>query len=514
MSFAAPWAVIGFVVLPLIYWLHKRKSKPRVVDLPTLLFLVDEDEREHQPRTRRLDLESVLAMCTAALLTLAAIGPQLEGGEPVRRVRVVVAAGPLLKVKGYELRALDVYADIPRAVSKLGHARRGGRQLEVVYEPEGGNRRASDDDLLAAARAAPAAVRIVVSDRLPTIDTGDVHWVAIGDPEAANVGIVAVDVTPKDDGYEVFGTVINDSSQTATVGVTFGAIEKALGALEPGAFRSFSLTTPSIEPKARLVCTSDLPADHQPADDEIDLDPRPTSVWLDPQLPAALATAIRNGLMAAVGAQGFDESDDAEIRFTISRSGGHRDAIHVMFQPIGDDRIVRSAGGIDVVHSHPFTRDLSARSADLHYVRGAEVVHEAERLLLGLGGRRIWPVLIRDRDNRKFVRFAPDPTRGSPALVDTPFWPLFMQNLVGGHATSAGVRVHGVLDADASRLGRDVSPFDNGWITSAKPDVVPPPTSLRMPLLLLGLLCLFGLWMLPVLRARHASPTQAVGQSV
>ena len=189
----------------------------------------------------------------------------------------------------------------------------------------------------------------------------------------------------------------------------------------------------------------------------------------------------------------------------------------VVFHPIGDGPVVRSTGGVDVVRTHPFTVDLSARGADLHCARGEQIVGPKETLLLGIGGAKTWPVLTEDGDVSRglpLLRFAPDPTRGSPALVDTPFWPLFMQNLIGGRATSAGILVRGVLDPDASRLGRDWSEFDPAWITAAKPDVVPPPTSLRTPLLVLGLLCLFGLWLLPALRARHAHPAQTAGQSV
>ena len=44
MTFAAPWALIGLLVLPLIWWLHKRLRRPPQVVLPSLMFLLDEAE--------------------------------------------------------------------------------------------------------------------------------------------------------------------------------------------------------------------------------------------------------------------------------------------------------------------------------------------------------------------------------------------------------------------------------------------------------------------------------------
>ncbi len=501
MTFAAFWALAGLVVVPVIYWLHKRKAKPQIVELPTLLFLVDEDEREHRPRTRRLDLEAVLAMCAAALLTLAAMGPRIDGGDPERRVRVVVAAGSVEASEGYA----DRYGQVLAHVAATTRA-----DPVVIHEPALGLLRPSDDDLLAAARAAPAAVRIVISDRLPETDPGDVRWVAIGNPDAGNVGIVAVDVSAKDGGYEVFGTVLNDATRVTSATVRLGEQQVTLDDMQPGSYRSFTLETSSIEAGAKLVCTSDLPVDDLPADDEVVLDPRPASVSIDPDLPSRLRDAIRDGLIAAVGEAGYRESEDGDIAFVSGRKPVGA-ASRVSFDPIRDDAVVSAPAGVDIVRRHALTRDLSVRGADLQYRRGAQRMRDGETLLLGRGGGSNWPVLVA-RSNGA-LRFAPDPTRGATPLIDTAFWPLFLENLIGGEAASAGVRIRGLLDLDASRLGRDVAPFDPTWITAAKPDVVPPPTSLRAPLTVAGLLCLLALWSLPLLRARRSQPTAALGHS-
>src|SRR5205085_12510138 len=67
-------------------------------------------------------------------------------------------------------------------------------------------------------------------------------------------------------------------------------------------------------------------------------------------------------------------------------------------------------------------------------------------------------------------RFAADPLAGTPAPVDHPVWPLFLDALVSrihGRSVGGGWRVSGVLDPEETRVGRDVVPFDPRWVTDA-----------------------------------------------
>jgi hypothetical protein len=115
------------------------------------------------------------------------------------------------------------------------------------------------------------------------------------------------------------------------------------------------------------------------------------------------------------------------------------------------------------------------------------------------------------------VRLAPDPLRGQPAPVDTPFWPLWIDNLVRaramGRPVGAGFVASGLLDADSSRLGRDVRPLDPAVIRNAPPLARAPPRSLRAPLVLGALVCLLLLWVAPRLGRRLARAPRRVGVS-
>jgi len=94
VSFTAPWALFGLLLLPVLWWILRRARVPDVRVLPTLMFLTDEDERVHAARARQIDVDAILALFALGLLVLAASGPQWVWREAGHTVRVVVAGAP------------------------------------------------------------------------------------------------------------------------------------------------------------------------------------------------------------------------------------------------------------------------------------------------------------------------------------------------------------------------------------------------------------------------------------
>ncbi len=152
----------------------------------------------------------------------------------------------------------------------------------------------------------------------------------------------------------------------------------------------------------------------------------------------------------------------------------------------------------DLLRPDPLVRDLSTAGVTLRYARSALGV--GGEVLLGRGAA--WPVVVR---TGRVVHFLPDPVSGAPSPADAPLWPLFVDDLarvVHGRAAGSapGWRVTGLLDPDASALGRRASPFDTGTLADVPPDRAPDRIPLRVPLALAALLALAGLWIAPALR--------------
>ena len=92
--------------------------------------------------------------------------------------------------------------------------------------------------------------------------------------------------------------------------------------------------------------------------------------------------------------------------------------------------------------------------------------------------------------------------------MDTPFWPILIDNLVrtvsGGEDVGMGYRARGVLDPATSAPGRVRVPFKLSWLASAEPSVPARARPLRGPLIFGAMVCLLLLWGAPRLRRRLA----------
>ncbi len=512
MSFAAPWALLGLLVLPFIWWLHKKLRRPPEVELPSLLFLEAEAEARALPRGRRLDAELLLALAGAALLAFAAAGPRLEKPAAPPTVRVVVSGGGPADHEGYLAAVREVLRDLRAQVGDAA-------QLDVIWlpEPMAGFfvARPSDEALLGAAGAGQAAARVVVSDRPAPAELGSVRWVSCGRADVQNTGIVSVAVASPEGVPELFVTLAHQGPRAVQGLVRVTASRRLVFAggsvpfaLEPGAYASVRL--PLGDLAGGDVDVGLEQADGEAWDDDLMHDDDatlvhgPLGVRIHADLPPLLASRLRHALAAALGAQGFDERARAQLSFV--PRGSPETGFRLELQTLAEGAPATHApAGVDAVGRDPLVRDLSTAGIGWVYAEGAERLGDGELLLLGRrAGETLWPVLARKLGR---VRLAVDPLRGEPRPIDTPFWPLLIQNLVraaGDVSVGGGYRAHGLLHPRSSELGTVNEPLAASTLTLAPPPSAGASRSLQPLLIVAALACLALLWAAPRLRRRLA----------
>ncbi|MDJ0975690.1 MAG: BatA domain-containing protein [Planctomycetota bacterium] len=495
MSLAAPWALLGLLALPVIWWIQRHRRKAAVVELPTLMFLLEEDERVHQPRKRGLDLETVLALTAAALLALAAAGPAIERGAPITRVRVVVAGGGPAHAAGY----------VDRARGVIDAIRGAGAEVDVVWLPaqEPATRfdaRPDVDALLGAARAGAASVRVIVADRLPDDAPGDVRWVGIGDTGAVNLGIVGARIVGPGDAPALFLTLARDPAPAAPLSTTLSVDGQSTPVeIDTQGYGVARVPLPEGVGQRRWTVRLGSGPDALAADDEVVLELVPLGVTLDPALSPGVRAALERALDAVVGREA--RVDDAALRIGPGRAPDVELGVGSL---AADGAATTAPRGTPLRQPDPLVADLDPAGVTWIYAAGDEVVEDGERVLLGIrADDRTWPIVTRRADGR--VRFAPDPSRGDPPPAAAPLWPLFIENWITSRGRF-GVTPRGLLDPDVSRLGRADAPFDPDWVSAAAPTVPAPRVPLRTPLLAIALLVLGVLWAVPLVRRRVAVP--------
>ena len=515
--FATPWGLLGLVALPLIWWLQKRLRRPPDVELPSLMFLLDEEDARALPRGRLLDAELLLALAAAALLAFAAADPVLERAAPRAVVRVAVSGGSPAARRG----TMD---DVRAALATLRDGMADDDVLDVTWVPampsDAPTARPRPSALLATAQAGVASRRIVLSDVAGPAETAGVVWIARGHDEPQNTGIAALRMTRDTEGARLFVTLVHQGKAdalgrlvvrgaTGEVGMAFrlprdGYASYTLDADLPGG----DVLTVALENENGDAWTDDLGAD-----DRVRLERGPLRVHIAPTVPAALAARVRAGLAAALGTSGFVDSDDPVVAFGAAAAPPRvgTPALTVLLAATAADApLVRAPAGPMQASADPLVRDLAAAGGDFAYARGTAVAAESERVLLGIAdGERTWPVLVR---NGAQVRLVPVPMRGTPPLVDAPFWPLFLENVIATveHGSiGEGWRARGLLDASSSRTGQRRDPLDRARLGTLEPALPGARRSLRTPLIVGALLCLAILWAAPRLRrrlARRANP--------
>jgi hypothetical protein len=464
VTWAAPWALIGLVGLPLAWWWHRRRRRPRTVDLSSLLFL--QPELDARPAHRRVfDPELLLALVAILLLVLAAARPALVIADEGRTLRVVVSKGAPATAWGYEERVSRV---LDRLRERLGPA----DDLVVVEEPAGGDDlqpRPSPSMLLAAALGGDAAVRVVISDRDAPSETAGVTWIAVGDPDTFNVGIVAATVALGEIGLEIFVNVRGDDRRdTPLVFRTWGdgkVVHESGIDVPAGGFASRWIGIPgsSLDVTVELRRgDGETLEDFLSADDRVTWTREAVAVHLADDLPDRLRQAVEDALLARFGPGGFRlAAGDAALAVTTSATAATGAAWVVVLHP-AEAGAAQAPPGVDHALEEALVADLGTGEVGLVYADGVPDAEVGRVLLWRDAGGRRWPVVAREG---RTVHFLPDPTRGRPPPAAMPLWPLLLDNVLdevtGGKAGDGVVgRRVGLLDPESSRLGRVATPIE------------------------------------------------------
>ena len=253
MTFAAPWALFGLLVLPLVWWWARRRMQPLIVPLPSLMFLVDEDERLHAPRKRELDWETRVALLALTALILAAAGPGCTSGAAGRRVRVLRASAP----PGHAFRD-DGAARITAAIKAIQAQLAPEDELDVVDIPAEDWGRDEDappswDAIYAHARDADADLRVVLVDTLPEGPPEDLAFVGVGTPGARNLAWVAASFVQTSEGPILHAVLRNQGQLSARATVRWGTEPAREVTLHAGAHQTLRLPARIVPGKARTL---------------------------------------------------------------------------------------------------------------------------------------------------------------------------------------------------------------------------------------------------------------------
>src|SRR5215469_9539178 len=127
LAFAAPWILLGFAVLPILWWLLRvTPPAPRIVRFPALRLLRDLVPREETPAKTPLWL-ILLRMVLTALVILALAHPLLNPNERL------AGGGPMVLIVDDGWSAAAHWTERQAALGQLiAQAEREGRRVVLV----------------------------------------------------------------------------------------------------------------------------------------------------------------------------------------------------------------------------------------------------------------------------------------------------------------------------------------------------------------------------------------------
>lgn len=491
IALTAPFALVGLAAAPILVWLHRRRSRPLVVDVPSLLFLEGEPDEVLAPERIRLDRELLLGLAAILCLALAAAGPVWTGAREGRTVRVGIDTGPAMSARSSAgstpaSRAQDAVRALRR---ELGEKDR----LDLVT--------GTGSELLRLLREGGAGLRVLVSDRLPAEPLLGVKLVGVGDRETENAGIVAVDVFegPSRE-RQLFVNVRNDASRPRRLSLNVGGREQALD-VPAGEARSVIFSRAAYDDGAWDVALSDE-GGALAVDDHVVLDPSPMPVaFATPAqgLPVEHAAAVRRAL-DSIAPQGWTETPDgAHLLWVGPRGSAPQGAAAVLeLHPLPAGVAPFKPGPRASIEpmDPALGKDLDPAGCDLAF--DPNVV-----------GAAPYPLFRRHETIGRqvpHIEWFPDPLVGSPAPVDHPIWPLFLDNVLSalhGRRGPHGYRVTGALDPEGTWLGREDRPGDfAAWVASTPTAASRHDRPLSPVLVVAGAICLGLLWLAPRRRVR------------
>ncbi len=517
MTLAWPWGLGGLLALPVIWWLHRRASRPQPRSVASLLFFSDLEGERAVRRARRFDPVLFATLLGAAALAFAASGPALVGAAPQPRARIVVEAGPLAAVRGYE-RAVD------RTIAEVRSELSDDAAI-VRIEIDDAGRRPGLVHLDAVARADDAMARHVVARAAPASPGPGVRWWPI-DLDAGgaldNAGIVAVGVIENEDGSLVVQATVERAPGEgalveARVSLRDGdgnVLAERVAPLAAGGAAGFALHTSALADGEDLaiVLTSGLD-DALAADDTVRLVRTRIPLFVASAVDSRTADAVR-AAAAAAGRARF-VANVAEARLVVGAEAAAGDTMALRIA--GDDSLDLEevpASAVRVRTGSSIAKDLGPSIGSVRLSRAmVEAVRHDVMLLGWRDGERTLPLLVR-RD--RVVTLTAPLGAGRPPLATTPLLPLLLDNLLdllGGPEVGAGWRAEGLLDATTTRLG-DAFDRPRGTTGGAASSPERPLRPLDRPAITMAVLALLAAWLgthlarlAPRRRARSPRPT-------
>ena len=500
MTFAAPWALCALLLLPVIWWWARRRMQPLIVPLPSLMFLMDEDERLHAPRKRVLDWETRVALVALTALILAAAGPGWASEDAGRRVRVLRATtGPNQAARDGGARRVDA------ALAAIRAELAPEDELSVVDLPREEWGRPQDpppawDAIYASARRAEADLRVVLVDALPDDPPEDLTFVGVGSRAARNLAWVSAAYVPTNEGPVLHAVLRNQGAEPTRATVRWGDAAGREMTLPAGAHQALRLPARVVRGEARTltVTASDERADERGRDNAVVLVLRPLRLGFAGGLPDEHKAAVRDCLIAALTPLGVVEPESGPFDFFVGVAAAPPAAgrVRLLLEPLPPGEVGRVAPpGLLAGPTDARTADLRRTGARFVFRAGANALRDGERALLEVGaGSARTPVLAVGRDG--VLRLAADPLAGSPAPADTAFLPLLCGNLLGT-VGAVGLERRGLEDPARSLIGPYDQPFDPARLRGARNGKAAEALGLRRPLIALAALLLLLLWWLP-----------------
>ncbi len=534
MTFAVPLALLGLLSLPVLWWLHRRMRRPPTVTMPSLMFLMDEDDARSLPKGRRIDLSLLATLGAAALLSIAAAGPHVKRQTTGRVVRIVVDRGAMDPSSAYRQR-VDAYLRTLRKslgdedrVVRVNLPNRTGDSNYAAYARA---RRASVEALRGVALAGKADVRVVISDAFPfdvnadESSSGSIRWIALGSDDDENVSIVSVNARTESTSTSVFVNVRNqgDAPRSVQVVATSGSAGDVKHTttevlVKPGAHTTTTMDLPPglDRVRLRLVQVSGEPlADALAVDDDVWLLSRePLRVSIASTLPKVLNTAIRDALTASLGSDGWQEGGVdrvADISFGDSASSGQGDVrLRVAFVVLPKDEqvAIRRRARFSQL-DHPLLRDVLLRELPAHvWAPPKSEANHGLALASWQERQNAYPVIVLGDDSTLAMYL--DASQLTSQLLQRPWFPLWIDNCVvhvRGDRRTGPYRIEGLLDIKSSTLGRSRLGPSAESVATAVARVRTERISLRTPCIFAALALLLLLWAVPVVVAgkRRAS---------